>query len=148
MRLCMVLYDPMERPLLQLVTSHPATNKKLFPRRAPSWAGDISRLSDAQLRSIHAFTQYAINNLRGVTGTSSFNGNEVSNTAIQVAEEYPNTGQGVFGGMSEQERREAAFASAERTEEDLRRRLDRRGVSTGGARVSNNPMTDGGTVED
>jgi hypothetical protein len=46
----MVLYDPMERPLLQLVTSHPATNKKLFPRRAPVWANDITKLSDAQLR--------------------------------------------------------------------------------------------------
>lgn len=144
----MVLYDPMERPLLQLVTSHPATDKKLFPRRAPSWAGDISRLSDAQLRSVHAFTQFAINNLRGETGTSSYNGNEVSNTAIMVAEEYPNTGQGVFGGMSEEERRQANYRQAERTEEQLRQELDRRGVSTGGARVPNNPMTDGGTVQE
>lgn len=144
----MVLYDPMERPLLQLVTSHPATNKKLFPRRAPAWAGDISKLSDAQLRSIHAFTQFAINNLRGETGTSSFNGNQVSNTAIMVAEEYPNTGMGAFGGMTAEERRQASQRSAERTEEDLRRRLEQRGVSTGAARVSGSPMTDGGRNED
>jgi len=144
----MVLYDPMERPLLQLVTSHPATNKKLFPRRAPAWAGDISKLSDAQLRSIHAFTQFAINNLRGETGTSSFNGNQVSNTAIKVAEEYPNTGMGAFGGMSAEERRQAQQRSAERTEEDLRNRLQRRGVSTGAATVSGSPMTDGGRNED
>lgn len=144
----MVLYDPMERPLLQLVTSHPATNKKLFPRRAPAWAGDISRLSDAQLRSAHAFAQYGINNLRGVTGTSSMNGNEVSNAAIQVAEEYPHTGAGAFGGMSEQERREARYRSAERTEEDLRQRLQSRGLNTGGTRVSGSPMTDGGVNED
>ena len=144
----MVLYDPMERPLLQLVTSHPATDKKLFPRRAPAWAGDISRLSDAQLRSVHAFTQFAINNLRGVTGTSSLNGNEVSNTAIEVAENYPNTGNGAFGGMSAEERRQANYASAERTEELLRQELSQRGVSTGSSRVSNNPMTDGGTVQE
>lgn len=122
----MVLYDPMERPLLQLVTSHPATNKKLFPRRAPPWAGDISKLSDAQLRSAHAFAQYGIQNLRGVTGTSSFNGNQVSNAAIRVAEDYPHTGQGAFGGEDQQAQQRAR---AERNEERLRSEMQERGIS-------------------
>lgn len=127
----MVLYDPMERPLLQLVTSHPATDKKLFPRRAPPWAGDLSRLSDAQLRSAHSFAQYGINNLRGVTGTSSFNGNQVSNAAIQVAEDYPNTGAGSFGGMTPDERRQARYARAERNRDRLAEEAQTRGVSLG-----------------
>lgn len=128
----MVLYDPMEQPTLQLVMSHPATDKKLFPRRAPSWAGDISNLSDAQLRSVHAFTQFAINNLRGETGTVSMNGNEVSQTAEIVATEYPHTGTGAFGGMSQQERRQRQQRLAERTEEQLRQEIENRGISTGG----------------
>lgn len=127
----MVLYDPMERPLLQLVTSHPATDKKLFPRRAPPWAGDISRLSDAQLRSAHAFAQFGINQLRGETGTESFNGNQVSSAAVRVAEEYPNKGSGAFGGLSEQERRERRYRQAENNEERLRQELESRGIRSG-----------------
>ena len=135
----MVLYDPMEQPLLQLVVSHPATNKRLFPRRAPPWAGDISRLSNAQLRSCHAFAQYGINNLRGVEGTVDFNGNQISRTAQKVMEDYPHTGVGAFGGMSEEERRQVRYSQAESNEERLARELERRGARTGGARVRGAP---------
>lgn len=127
----MVLYDPMERPLLQLVTSHPATDKKLFPRRAPRWAGDISKLSDAQLRSIHAFTQFGINNLRGETGTVQMNGNEVSRTAQMVAQEYPHRGSGAFGGLSEQDRRQQRYAQAEATLEQIESEMDTRQIQAG-----------------
>lgn len=127
----MVLYDPMERPLLQLVTSHPATDKKLFPRRAPPWAGDISKLSDAQLRSAHAFAQFAINQLRGVEGTTSFQGNTVSETAVRVAQDYPNTGVGAFGGLSPEERQQQQYAKAEANVDRLEREAQQRGVSLG-----------------
>lgn len=136
----MVLYDPMERPLLQLVTSHPATNKKLFPRRAPAWANDISKLSDAQLRSCQAFGQYAINQLRGVTGTTTYEGKRISETAAKVARDYPATGQGEFGGMTEEERRQRRYNEAERTMERLRDELNARGAGSGRQRV----RTDGG----
>jgi len=140
----MVLFDPFERPLLQLVMSHPATNKRLFPRRAPPWAMDISRLSDAQLRSVHAFTQFAINNLRGEEGTVNFRGNEISRTAFIVATEYPNTGAGAFGGMSEEERRQQQYAAAEATRDTLENMLQQRGVRSGSSSVRGEPMTDGG----
>ena len=112
----MVLYDPMERPLLQLVTSHPATDKKLFPRRAPPWAGDISQLSNAQLDSAIAFTEFMTNNVRGsndAQGTSSFRGNQVSNSALMVMRNYPNTGIGAFGGDTPQERRQNQYDQAD-----------------------------------
>lgn len=139
----MVLYDPMERPLLQLVTSHPATDKKLFPRRAPPWAGDVSRLSDAQLKSAHAFTQFAINNLRGVTGTESFNGNEVSSAAVRVAEDYPNTGAGAFGGLTPQERRQQRYSRAERNRDKLTQIAQQRNISLG-ASPTGPARSDGG----
>lgn len=145
----MVLYDPMERPLLQLVTSHPATNKKLFPRRAPAWAGDITKLSNAQLRSCYAFAQYGINNLRGVTGTTSYNGNTVSEAAMKVMEEYPKTGQGAFGGKSPKERRQDRYARAESTRDKLQQEMNNRGVSVQNtyAPDGGRPMTDGGVDE-
>jgi len=142
----MVLFDPFERPLLQLVMSHPATNKRLFPRRAPPWAMSLSRLSDAQLRSAHAFTQFAINNLRGETGTQQFGGNTVSRAAVIVATEYPNKGIGVFGGLSAQERLDQQYAAAEATEERLRTLIDQRGIQSGAARGG--VATDGGQVID
>lgn len=144
----MVLYDPMERPLLQLVTSHPATDKKLFPRRAPRWAGDISKLSDAQLRSAHAFAQFGINNLRGETGTVTMNGNTVSRTAQIVAEEYP-SGTGTFGGLSAERRREQQYAQAEATVTQLENEMDRRGISSGTAQPGQTqtiPLPDGGQI--
>lgn len=129
----MVLYNPMEQPMLQLVISHPATDKVLFPRRAPPWVGDLRALSDAQLRSVHAFAQYAINNLRGETGTSSFNGNMVSNAAIEVANNYPHTGVGAFGGNPER-RRERRQRSAERTVEQIESIAQERQVNLGASR--------------
>lgn len=140
----MVLYDPMGDDMLQLVIGHPATNKTLFPRRAPPWAGDISKLSSAQLRSCHAFAQYAINNLRGMEGTTEYNGNQVSEAAVKVATDYPHTGEGTFGGLSEQERRQQQYAKAEASVDSLERELNSRNARTGGARVTNEPMTDGG----
>lgn len=127
----MVLYDPMSQPLLQLVTSHPATNKVLFPRRAPPWAGDISALSNAQLRSIHSFAQYGANNLRGMTGTTSFQGNTVSRTAVEVFENYPNTGVGAFGGASEEERRQERYSRADANIDRIEREMNTRGVTPG-----------------
>lgn len=139
----MVLYDPMERPLLQLVTSHPATNKKLFPRRAPAWANDITKLSDAQLRSCQAFGQYAMSQLRGVTGTEMYEGKRISSTAAKVARDYPSTGRGIFGGLTAEERRQQSYAESERTMQRLNDELRARGVSTGSQRV-----TGGGAVAD
>lgn len=139
----MVLYDPMEQPLLQIVQSHPATDKKLFLRRAPPWAGDISKLSVAQLRSCQAFAQFGINRLRGETGTVSMNGNTVSRTAQIVAEEYNNTGTGAFGG-DPQRRQQMKEAQAQRNLERLEQELQRKNASTGAARVRGEPMTDGG----
>lgn len=140
----MVKYDPMERPVLQLVTSHPATDKKLFPRRAPPWTGDISQLSPAQLRSIHAFTQYAINNLRGVEGTVSFRGNRISESAMRVMEDYPHQGVGAFGGDPER-RRQRRYNRAEASLDQIESVMNQRGVSrTGGARVRGEAQTDGG----
>lgn len=127
----MVKFDPFDQPLLQLVTSHPATDKKLFPRRAPPWAGDISQLSDAQLRSAHAFAQYGINQLRGVTGTEQFRGNRVSSAAVQVAEDYPNTGVGAFGGMTEEERRQDRYSKAEANLQRLESEMNTRGIRAG-----------------
>lgn len=131
----MVLYDPLSQPLLQLVTSHPATNKVLFPRRAPPWAGDFSKLSNAQLRSAHAFAQFGIQNLRGMEGTTSFRGNTVSRTAVEVFNNYPNTGVGVFGGLSEQERRQERFSKAEANRDALEREAQDRGISLGAGRA-------------
>lgn len=125
----MVLYDPMSQPLLQLVTSHPATNKVLFPRRAPPWAGDISKLSNAQLRSAHAFARFGAQNLRGMTGTTSFQGNTVSRTAVEVFENYPNKGQGAFGGLSAEERRQERYSRADANIQRLQAELQDRGVS-------------------
>lgn len=139
----MVIYDPMERPLLQLVTSHPSTDKKLFPRRAPPWAGDISKLSNAQLKSCHAFAQFGIQNLRGVEGTTSYAGNTVSRTAMRVMENYPHQGQGAFGGMSEQERRQERYSRAEANRDNLADEAQSRGISLGSV-AGGSPVTDGG----
>lgn len=122
----MVLYDPMSPEMLQLVTSHPATDKKLFPRRAPPWAGDISKLSPAQLRSCIAFAEFGINNLRGMSGTTSYQGNTVSNTAVEVATSYPNQGQGAFGGQSGESRRQEQRQRAENNLQSLRDELQRK----------------------
>jgi hypothetical protein len=139
----MVLYNPMERPLLQLVTSHPATNKKLFPRRAPRWAQDISKLSDAQLRSCHAFAQYGINQLRGVKGTTSYQGRTISEAAAKVARDYPAQGAGQFGGKTPEDRRQERYNAAEAMVDTLREQMNERGISTGSQRV----RTDGGRDE-
>jgi hypothetical protein len=142
----MVLYDPMERPLLQLVMSHPATNKKLFPRRAPRWAQDVTELSDAQLRSCHAFAQYGINQLRGVTGTTTYQGREISEAAAKVARDYPAKGTGQFGGMTPKERRQQRYNDAEERMDKLERVMKDRGIASGRSRVrtDDGPRTDGG----
>ena len=140
----MVLYDPMDPNVLQLVTSHPATDKKLFPRSAPDWAGDLTKLSDAQLRSVHAFTEFGINELRGETGTVSMDGNTVSKTAQIVANEYPHQGQGVFGGLTAQQRRQERYGEAEATLDDIEDEIQTRQIATGPQRGAGG----GGGVED
>lgn len=122
----MVLFDPMSPRLLQLVISHPATNKRLFPRRAPPWAGDITKLSAAQLRSAINFAEFGINNLRGMQGTTSFQGNTVSRTAVEVFQNYPDTGEGTFGGMTQEERIQQQRQRAQRNVERMRDVLDRK----------------------
>lgn len=122
----MVLFNPMSPRLLQLVQTHPATNKRLFPRRAPPWAGDITKLSAAQLRSAINFAQFGVNNLRGMTGTESFRGNSVSRAAVEVFRNYPDTGEGAFGGMTAEERRQANRQQASRNIERLQDVLNRK----------------------
>lgn len=136
----MVLFNPMSPRLLQLVTSHPATNKTLFPRRAPVWAGDASKLSPAQLRSAINFAQYAMNNLRGMTGTTGFRGNTVSRTAVEVFQNYPDTGVGAFGGQSPEARRQAKREQAQANVDRLQTILSEKEAAEAQGRVA----TDGG----
>lgn len=143
----------MERPLLQLVTSHPATNKKLFPRRAPDWAQDISELSNAQLRSCHAFAQYGVNQLEGVTGTTEYQGRTISKSAMKVATDYPATGQGAFDGDSPQERRQERREKAQASIDALQREMESRPNmnNRGTSRIRSDggePRTDGGQTQE
>ncbi|GEM_PF-1994537 len=105
------IFDP--RPI-QLVRYHPATKKKLFPRKAPPWTVDKRALSNSQLRSCITFGRWVKENCTGKYGTVPLpDGRRIPMPAFIVMTKYPHKGMGVFGGP--------------RTKEELlRRRRERR----------------------
>lgn len=98
------------------VVNGPGTtpNGNLVLRKAPPWAGAnsaeelVGAMSQPQVRAIVALGSWASANLEGETGTTRFRGQRVPRAAAKMAREFPNTGQGAFGGLSDDERRRQA----------------------------------------
>lgn len=133
----MVLYDPVEMPLLQIVRSHPATFKRFFLRRAPAWAKNIEQLSLAQLESVISLAKFMIERARGLVGTVKLpDGRRISKAAYLVKTEYPKKGEGVFGGMTKEERLRRRYKLADANVQRLEKiRAEKRAKPTAAPKV-------------
>jgi len=77
-------------------------------RSAPPWAGKsgdqlVSALSTPQLEAIVSMASWAEDNLSGVTGTTTLNGEEIPEAAMKMREAWKGAS---FGGMSQTELRQ------------------------------------------
>jgi hypothetical protein len=79
--------------------------------------------SPAQAAARAALAEFAYNNLYGMTGSTTLpDGRRISNGAYYVMTRYPNTGAGVFGGITPQQRAAVRHEAASRSIERLRAR--------------------------
>ncbi len=99
---------------------NPQNGGKMFFRKVPYTA---EHPSPAQAAARAAFGEFAYNNLYGMTGSTTLpDGRRISNGAYYAMTRYPNTGQGVFGGIRQAERAAARHEAAARNIQRLRDR--------------------------
>jgi hypothetical protein len=99
---------------------NPQNGGKMFFRKVPYTA---EHPSPAQAAARAALATFAYNNLYGITGSTTLpDGRRISNGAYYVMTRYPNTGPGVFGGVTPQQRAAARHEAAGRSIERLNAR--------------------------
>jgi len=99
---------------------NPQNGGKMFFKKVPYTA---EHPSPAQAAARAAMAEFAYNNLYGMTGSTTLpDGRRISNGAYYVMTRYPNTGAGVFGGITPQQRAAVRHEAASRSIERLRAR--------------------------
>lgn len=131
----MVRFSIMDPRDVSVVRGHPSTKKHNYLRKVPITA-DLPTRAQAEARL--ALSEYASANLFGRTGTVVLpDGRRISQGAYIVMTQYPHTGTGAFGGMSNEQRASMKHELAPASIQKQRARLDRlrggmRGAAPGG----------------
>lgn len=95
-------FSIMDPPEVTIVRGHPSTKKANFMRKV-SFRAEHPSVAQAEARL--ALSQFATQNLYGRTGTVVLpDGRVISLGAYTVQTQYPHRGQGVFGGISNEQR--------------------------------------------
>lgn len=134
----MVRFNIMDPRDVSIVRGHPSTKKHNFLRKV-SFRAENPSVPQAEARL--ALSEFASTHLYGKTGTVVLpDGRVISAGAYTVMTQYPHTGQGAFGGMTNDQRAAQRHELAPASINKQRQRLERMSRTGRAGGLSRIPM--------